>query len=260
MIPYANMAPFQAMGPPAGCEFVECLPKDSIRALREKSVLAAAVPVGGLPFLEDAVEPLGPFGIACHACSMSVLLFTDRPMEQFRAPLTIGLTGESASSIRLLYLLLGYQHGFDALPLLASPDRSSNGYLVIGDRALTWAREFNQTGRCGRYTHVTDLADKWFQYCGLPFVFARWVVRHDAPSGFKSLLVKWLQRFGRQETTLIEQSVDQVAERLDLPADHVARYLKLIRRRLTAEDDAGQALFQKELILHGVKELFKRET
>ena len=47
MIPYANMAPFQEMAPPEGCEIVSCTPRESIAALREKKVFAAALPVGG---------------------------------------------------------------------------------------------------------------------------------------------------------------------------------------------------------------------
>ena len=260
MIPYANMAPFQEMGPPDGCEFVECLPRNSIRTLQEKRVLAAAVPVGGLGFLQDIVEPLGSYGIAVREQSLSVLFFSDRPFNQFRAPLSIGLTGESASSIRLLYLLLGYQHGFDALPLLADADKSSNGYLVIGDRALKWASRFDQDGSVYGYTHVTDLAVRWHQHCGLPFVFARWVVHREAPQDLKELLANWLACFKRQEDQLITQSVAKVTVRLNLPDDYVARYLKVIRRCLTAEDDAGQALFLNELSRHGDQLLFKKES
>jgi predicted solute-binding protein len=257
MMPYANMAPFQQMGPPEGGMFVECLPRHSIQALRQKKVLAAAVPVGGLPQLSDTVESLGPYGIAVQSHSMSVLLFTDRPFERFCAPLTIGLTGESASSIRLVYLLLGYQHGFDALPTLVGQGESSHGYLVIGDRALTWAREFDQAGSVRGYDHVTDLAAIWREHCGLPFVFARWVVHREAPQALKDLLCHWLQRFSTREETLIEQSVSAVARRLGLPEDYVKRYLKVIRRCLTSEDDAGQSRFMEEWQRHGSERLFK---
>jgi predicted solute-binding protein len=259
MIPYANMAPFQQMGPPEGCEFIECIPRHSIQALREEQVLAAAVPVGGLGYLTDVVESLGPYGIAVQSNSMSVLLFSDRPFDQFRAPLTIGLTGESASSIRLLYLLLGFQHGFDAVPLLAANGRPGNGYLVIGDRALKWAREFHQTGAVRGYTHVTDLAVLWHRHYRLPFVFARWVVHRNAPNALKALLQQWLQQFSTQETKLIEASAPGVAARLELPQDYVRRYLRVIRRCLNREDDAGQRQFMEELRRHGQGVLFKQE-
>jgi predicted solute-binding protein len=146
------------------------------------------------------------------------------------------------------------------LPLLAASDKSSNGYLVIGDRALKWARQFDRDGSVRGYTHVTDLALRWHQYCGLPFVFARWVVHREAPQELTNRLTDWLARFKRQEDRLIERSIAKVAERLDLPADYVARYLKIIRRCLTAEDDAGQERFLKELGRHGNQVLFKKEA
>jgi predicted solute-binding protein len=259
MIPYANMAPFREMGPPQGCRFVECVPRRSIEALRQEQVLAAAVPVGGLGYLTGIVQPLGPYGIAVQSNSMSVLLFSDRPFEQLRAPLTIGLTGESASSIRLLYLLLGFHHGFDAVPLLAAKERPGNGYLVIGDRALKWAHQFHQTGTVRGYTHVTDLAVLWHRHCRLPFVFARWVVHRNAPDELKALLQQWLEQFSTREEKLIEASVPGVAAHLELPPDDVRRYLKVIRRCLTKEDSAGQERFMEELQRHGQGVLFKQE-
>jgi chorismate dehydratase len=251
MIPYANMAPFQELGPPAGCVFMECFPRHSIQALKEKRVWAAAVPVGGLALLQDEINFLGRYGIAVKECAMSVLFFSDCPFEQFRRPLTIGLTGESASSVRLLYLLLGYRHGFHAVPRLAPPDRTGNGYLVIGDQALQWAREYERIGAVQGYTHVVDLAALWYQRFQLPFVFARWVVHNQAPQAVKDVLHAWLKRFSQLEPELIAQAAPQVARRLELPFDYAERYLRVIRRCLAAEDEAGQLRFQEEIKRHG---------
>jgi chorismate dehydratase len=260
MIPYANMAPFQEMGPPEGCVFTECLPRQSIQALKEKRVWAAAVPVGGLALIGDETEFLGRYGIAVKERAMSVLFFSDRPFDQFRRPLTIGLTGESASSVRLLYLLLGYQHGFQSVPRLAAPGQTGNGYLVIGDQALQWAREFERTGAVRGFTHVADLAVLWYQRFLLPFVFARWVVHNQAPQGVKEVLSDWLQRFSQIEPELISRAAPRVARRLDLSQVYAERYLKVIRRCLAAEDEAGQRRFQQELRPHGSGLLFETAT
>jgi len=257
MIPYANMAPFQEMGPPPGCTFVDCLPKDSIQALKNKRVWAAAVPVGGLAALQGETDFLGRYGIAVKERAMSVLFFCDRPFEQFRRPLTIGLTGESASSVRLLYLLLGYQLGFDAVPRLAPQGQPNNGYLVIGDRALSWAQEYEQTGAAHGYAHVVDLAALWFDRFQLPFVFARWVIHREAPGALADVLNQWLQRFSEQEPALIEKATPQVAGKLCLPEAYTARYLRVIRRCLSEEDEAGQLRFQEELKAHGTGLLFE---
>ncbi len=256
MIPYANMAPFQKMGPPEGCRFVNCLPRDSIQALKEKRILAAAVPVGGLAALEKITLFLGSYGIAVNGKAMSVLFFSDRPFSQFARPLTVGLTGESASSVRLLYLLLGYAHGFDRVPLLATQAGPSNGYLVIGDRALRWAREFEATGSVHGYTHVMDLADEWHKRCQLPFVFARWVIHKEAPQALRHLVDHWLEKFSREEDMLIQKATPLVAAQMKLPQAYVEQYLRVIRRCLTPHDEAGQQHFLSELKRHGTPSLY----
>lgn len=260
-IPYANMAPFKELGPPEGCSLVDCLPRDSIQALKDKRVWAAAVPVGGLPILKADTSFIGRFGIAVQERAMSVLFFSDCPFDAFSRQMSIGLTGESASSVRLLYLLLGYQNGFDAMPRLAAEGEAGNGYLVIGDRALRWAQAYEKTGAARGYAHVEDLAVLWYKRFQLPFVFARWVVHKDAPVEIKAVLHDWLQRFSRQEDELIKKATPKVAARLDISADYVERYLRVIRRCLSHEDEAGQAQFLNELHQHGSSTLFpKAET
>jgi chorismate dehydratase len=256
MIPYANMAPFQEMGPPTGCSFISLTPRQSVTALQQKQVWAAAVPVGGLAALAGQVSYLGRFGIAAREEVMSVLFFSDRPLDEFRHPLTVRLTGESASSVRLLYLLLGYRHGFDHLPLRESGQRKVHGELQIGDTALTWAKSFSRDGAVKKYGYVTDLAAKWYEAHGLPFVFARWVVHRDAPEQVQSVLMQWLQDYQSREQDLIRQATAKVAARFDLPYSYAQRYLKTIRRCLTDEDEAGQACFANELNKHMADPLF----
>lgn len=251
MIPYANMAPYEALGPPTGCYFVHSTPRNSIEALKSGAVWAAAVPVGGLAALEGLVAPLGLFGIAAHREVMSVLFFSDRPFDGFKTPQTVRLTDESASSVRLLYLLMGYQNGFDAVPPLVAPGTVANGELLIGDTALKWLHVWETDGEVKGYAHVTDLAALWERHHHLPFVFARWVARVDAPEAVRVNLELWLQSFAQLEPTLIERSVAKAAARLNLPQEYVGRYLKVIRRCLGNEDQEGQACFLEEWRRYG---------
>jgi chorismate dehydratase len=246
MIPYANMAPYAALGPPEGCYFVDCMPRNSIQALQSGAVWAAAVPVGGLEALHGVVTPLGLFGIAAFQEVMSVLFFSDRPLDSFQPAMTVRLTQESASSVRLCHLLMSYRLGIDRMPALAAPGAPANGEVVIGDTALQWLHEWEGRGRVKSYAHVTDLAALWYQQHQLPFVFARWVVRSDAPERVRSHLSDWLDVFADQEPALIERSVPRVATHLNLPHAYVRRYLKVIRRCLTPLDEAGQARFHEE--------------
>lgn len=246
MIPYANMAPYEALEPPKECYFVHCTPRASIEALKSGAVWAAAVPVGGLAPLKGVVAPLGMFGIAAYREVMSVIFFSDRPFDQFKSAQTVGLTGESASSVRLLYLLLGYQNGFDAMPSLAAPGTKANGELLIGDAALKWFHAFESHGAVKGYSHLTDLVAQWTQHHQLPFVFARWVVRMDAPGPVRQGMKQWLEDFSRQEPVLIEQSVEKTAKRLDLPPEFIRRYSHVIRRCLGADDQKGQDRFLED--------------
>ncbi len=246
MIPYANMAPYLEMGPPEACYFVQCKPRDSIQALQSGAVWAAAVPVGGLAALGDQVVPLGLFGIGALRKVMSVLFFSRLPFDQFGPRHTVRLTDESASSVRLLYLLMGRRLGFDRLPALAAPGAPADGELLIGDRALKWHFAWEAHGTVKGFDIATDLADQWYHYCQLPFVFARWVVRSDAPQEIRGHLLSWLDAFAGREPALIERSVPKVAQRLDLPEDYVRRYLHTIRRVLTDTDQAGQDRFRQE--------------
>jgi chorismate dehydratase len=252
MIPYANMAPYAELGPPPECRFVTCAPRESIAALKERRVWAAALPVGGLDVLADEVMPLGAFGIGAAKTCMSVLFFSDRSIAQFGRTLTIRLTAASASSVRLLYLLLGYMHGFDALPSRVASGAPANGELQIGDTALQWGHALERQGEVRGYRFVADLAELWHTLQKRSFVFARWVVRRDAPPALVRALDHWLQTFAGQEPELIQRAAPKVAAKLDLPLVYAERYLKTIRRCLTSADLEGQALFQAELQRHGL--------
>lgn len=253
MIPYTNMAPYRQLGPPANCHFVPLAPKASIAALLAGKVAAAAVPVGGLARLAGSVETVGRFGIAAKGASMSVLLFSRYPFEQMHAPRTVHLTGESASSVRLLYLLMGHTFGFNRLPRLAATGRSPDGELLIGDRALVRGV---RPAVDQRSAYVTDLSQLWYEIHRLPFVFARWAVRIDAPAAIKTAIFEWLHRFKADEPRLVAQAVPGAASRLKLGPELVGRYFGAIRRCLNDSDLDGQRLFFQQLEQFGRSPLF----
>lgn len=245
IIPYINMAPYAQMGPPRDCEFIPCVPSESVAAMESGRILAAAVPVGALPRLAPLVRPVGNHGIAADGLSMSVLFFSPLPFSAVRAPQKVRLTPESASSVRLLMLLFGYIHGFDALPGPAAAGEAAAGELVIGDAALCRAYRSMEDGPGVGY--ITDLATQWRVVHGLPFVFARWVIRRDAPEAAEAAIARWLADFTAREPELIEKAAPAAADRLCLATNVVGRYLRVIRRTLTEADREGEALFLKEV-------------
>ncbi len=243
MIPYTNMEPFRLMGPPQGGQFVSCLPKDSIGTLLAGRIVAAAVPVGGLPQLSGVAESLGCFGIAAGRASMSVLLFSRQPFEQLQRPMTLALTSESASSVRLLYILFRQRLSPSQVPWQVPDHGRADGCLLIGDKALEWRKRFLEQSMVEGFGNMADLAVLWRHHFGHPFVFARWVVRCDAPDGVRKSLMGWLENFRRRENELLEKAAIICARRLAMPEDEMRKYFHTLRRCLTASDLEGQKLF-----------------
>jgi chorismate dehydratase len=253
MIPYTNMAPYRQLDAPRGCRFVPLVPKASIGALLSGEVVAAAVPVGGLPALDGAVETVGRFGIAAAGESMSVLFFSRFPFEAMHDPRTIRITAESASSVRLLYLLLRHCHGVSKLPRISGDGRDPDGELLIGDSALVKG----QMAGDDQSLFITDLSRRWFDIYRLPFVFARWVVRKDASDVIKSAISDWLDEFKAREPSLVEQAVPEAAGALKIAPAIIRRYFRLIRRCLDETDIRGQQQFLRQIGEQGQTPLFR---
>lgn len=267
MIPYMNMAPYRQMGAPANCHFVPLVPRESVAALAGGSVLAAAVPVGGLPFLDGIVEPLGKFGIAAKKECMSVMFFSDRPFDAFNRGCTVHLSRDSASSVRLLFLLWTHLLGRDNLPEIVAAGKPANGELLIGDRAISRAGKLSDWGRPGPgdekksgdpLPFVADLATVWNGIKGLPFVFARWVVRRDADAKVKKILIQWLEQFREKETEMVAACIEPATRVLDIDAAAAKRYFQVIHRCLDDTDLCAQNCFLDELQKVRQDPLFRR--
>lgn len=108
----------------------------------------------------------------------SVLLFSPHPLTALEGA-QIALTGESASSVHLLKILLQEFVGLEQVDY-AVPDgqveeviAQGGSALLIGDRALKTARSYNGGV-------IYDLGELWYRFTGLPFVFALWILRRES--------------------------------------------------------------------------------
>ena len=244
MIPYSNMAPFRELGPPENSIFIDAVPSKSIKMLKNGKILAAAAPVGAMPEISDVVEYAGNYGIACKGSVQSVILFSSIPLDKFNKDSLIKITSQTATSVRLLHLLLGYENGFHEIPLMvdstSSESPGAEGELLIGDEALI--------KKCkGQSKYIYDLSELWYKKKLLPFVFARWVVRKDAPQIFKNLLNLWLNQMVVQEDSLILKSAHKEANRLNISVSKMISYLRGMNRVIDREAIKGQELFLKDL-------------
>jgi chorismate dehydratase len=199
-IPYLNMVPFHHhFGPEpleAGGRWFEFLPM-SPRTLGieadKGSVDAGAFSLVHALHFSSHYEPLGVFGIGMRRAAQSVLLFSKREISQLQGSVC-AVTDETATSFRLLQLLLEVRHGLSRIQYgrIASStlfDGEADALLLIGDEALRVRVE----GLKGMPV-VTDLGEEWFQWQGTPFAFARWMVRSTLHQDAKGIIAQSLEK------------------------------------------------------------------
>ena len=105
----------------------------------------------------------------------SVVVLSRCPPEEIRS---LALDTSSRTSVVLSQILLRERYGIYPEVVDMAPDQAAmlercDATLMIGDVAMRSRRE-------GLY--VLDLAEEWHAWTGLPFVFALWIVREDAPA------------------------------------------------------------------------------
>lgn len=154
--------------------------------------------------------------IASRGPVLSVTLFSRVPWEKIRS---VALDEGSRTSSALAQILLRERYRVDPkivpLPLDADPDKSAaDAVLLIGDRAMRACLP--------GFAHAYDLGQEWFDWTGLPFVYAVWAVRAGVDlAGVDEALLR-SKRFGVARSGLIAQ---REAPLLNLDAGFCRRYL-----------------------------------
>lgn len=198
---------------------------------------AALLPVASLPELDDGVELLGDFGIACTGPVRSVQLFSpSRLSDLLAAGEAIYATPKSKTSVELFTLLCRRQYGI--APVLTPNYRAARAHLLIGDAAFECAQ------RQGANPHNVDLGGWWYTQTGLPFVFARWVVRPALEEAKKVRLLAWLASCADRAAT--PQGREALLQGLAVaPEDQLSLqvYYQRLRAHLSVSDVAGQSHF-----------------
>src|SRR5436190_5018557 len=127
---------------------------------------------------------LPDLAISCDGPVRSVALLSRRTVGQLDGR-TVLLSASSRTSVALLDLLCRdvwkvrpkcVEARAEATDLDHLSELPHDAVLVIGDPALLLAQR-------GTYPHRYDLGAEWKRWTGLPFVFAVWAARRDAPPG-----------------------------------------------------------------------------
>ncbi|MCC6142396.1 MAG: hypothetical protein IT368_01190 [Candidatus Hydrogenedentes bacterium] len=216
-------------------------PAETLAWIEAGEADAALVPVTGLSQLRAIAQPIGHYGIACTGRVSSVRLFTRQPLQGVifsRAPIYV--TQKSRTSKQLLRVLCWRE--FEMQPRLVETPDGAMAHLLIGDESVDLAREEQH------WPHAYDLCEWWFRQTGLPFVFARWVVRNSIDDEARATIFNWLE----QSTAAAESTAGKAAlaaqameeGRLRQDQAFAARYYEQIRPRLTPTDLKGLQRFE----------------
>jgi chorismate dehydratase len=167
-------------------------------------------------FRAGAYSIIPDIAIASRGPVLSVTLFSRVPWERVRS---VALDEGSRTSAALTQVLLKQRYRADAsfrsLPLDADPeDLTTDAVLLIGDRAMRACLP--------GFAHVYDLGQEWFDWTGLPFVYAFWAVREGVELAGLDQALLAAKRHGLARSGVIAQ---REAPLLELDAGFCRRYL-----------------------------------
>jgi len=235
-IPYLNSEVFYySMASQEGIELFPLVPRALSDSAGDGGIDAGPVPLVTCFELEDRFVPLGDYCIATVEKARSILLYSKVPVEELDGA-TVGVTGESSTSVRLLKALL--RHRFGVRPVAyVSLQESSDAFLLIGDEALR-----NRNSVEG-YPYRYDLGEEWHQWTGLPFVFARWMVRKDLPYQTVARLDALLARSITDGLSNLG-AVAEARRDLGMSPGEIAEYVTSFHYRLGPGEHQAMTLFR----------------
>ncbi len=186
----------------------------------------------------------------------SVLLFTPGPLATLSGT-EIAITGESATSINLLKILLNEFCSVDNVSFLVPSGEVENllkegqSALLIGDRALDAAKN------CPAHFQITDLGALWYHFTGLPFVFALWILRREAVTKFPdeiSALANQLHESRNRAFSNLHEMATELSVKSGFTAGQLEEYWRGMSYDLSDGHVEGLKLYFTLCYKHGLLE------
>lgn len=186
--------------------------------LRDGELDVALIPV--IEYFRAGTYSVVPdIAIASRGTVLSVTLFSKVPWQQIRS---VALDEGSRTSAALTQILFRHRYQIrptiQPLPMDVDPESlATDAVLLIGDRAMRACLP--------GFAHSYDLGQEWFDWTGLPFVYAVWAVREGVDlTGVDQALFR-AKRYGVSRAGIIAQ---REAPHLGLDAGFCRRYLSNI--------------------------------
>jgi chorismate dehydratase len=229
---YLNTKPLiydlEALAPAA--ELILDVPSRLADLLAEGRLDVALIPV--IEYFRAGTYSIVPnISIASRGPVLSVTLFSRVPWNGIRR---VALDEGSRTSAALCQILLRKRYGVSPVVENLAMDRTAeeadaDAVLLIGDRAMHACLP--------GFAHAFDLGQEWFDWTGLPFVYAFWAVREGAELGS---VEQALVESKRRGCAHIGQIAHCEAPRLGLDAGFCRRYLaNIIHFDLGPREQAG---------------------
>jgi len=206
-------------------ELQKDIPSKCAEKLIKDKVDLGLVPVAIIPKMNQA-HILSDYCIGAVGKVKSVLLFSEVPLQEIE---TIVLDYQSKTSVQLCRLLVknywkidvSYEEGQTGYELKVGGNKAA---LIIGDRTFNLKK---------KYPYQYDLAEAWFEWQKLPFVFAAWVsnkpLSNDFIRRFNSIL-----KFGvnRTKEAVTNYKLNQIEpeEQLDYLNNYISYELDSAKR------------------------------
>lgn len=198
------------------------------------------------------------YGIVGNKNVNSVILYSKYPIEKLDKK-NIAVTDETSTSFRLLQVLLEMKYELDVVYVrekISTHEKhlpSFDAFLTIGDDALKFMKH-----KIEGFNYIYDLAQLWYDWQKLPFVFAVWAVKKDLAQqkidALDELLNDALNKFFSTET-VIEEFYNA---KIGLSRDEIKDYLNNIVYRLGENElkaiEIFRELYQKLKQKHLVEE------
>jgi aminodeoxyfutalosine synthase len=196
------------------------------------------------------------YGIVGNKNVKSVILYSKYPIEKLDKK-NIAVTDETSTSFRLLQVLLEMKYGLDVVYVrekISAREKnlpSFDAFLTIGDDALRFMKH-----KLEGFDYIYDLAQLWYEWQGLPFVFAVWAVKKDLSqqkvNALDELLNDALNKFFSTDTQIEEFYNSKIG----LTKEEIKDYLNNIVYRLGENElkaidvfkNLYQTLKQKHLV------------
>ena len=219
-----------------GIEVVDLPPNEMTAAISDGRLQGGLAPLVDTFDLDDSMRTVSGFCVAVIAQSVSVKLHSKTPIEELTG-CSIAIPQEAPTAIKLTQVLLTVKHG--AKPgAYVSQDDPHDARLLVGNLGLRHRRGLRD------FPNTYDLGEEWRQWTGLPFVFARWIVRTDLE---------------RQDAIVIEDSlytslqdwadglyrVSGPSDRVPIHPQEIHQYTQGLRYFMGVPEEKSVALFKE---------------